>query len=280
MDLTLFWRSFRARCFVLVGAMACSFGAGAVSIRQVVNSNPTLCHQFVDILKAADVPHMTDTQLCKFRFDQLPVSLTKDFTFPHWKELKVSDPLQMYKRMVLANWRGNWAKSATAKQFFGNYIQALYQGYQVVEQAANKQAVKFYTTMLPAPQWSGDSGQPEAIKRLPKNFYLVQMRINFCRDRQLRFGDYYAVSRHADLKESFDADALGATSIALWNGHLLLIDVGPTLWLDRPKASLPSINPTINLGAWYPSGYSNVYQQPFRAGFSPGPTICSYSVQK
>ena len=42
----------------------------------------------------------------------------------------MADPLGMYKRMVLANWCANGTHRATPEQFFGNYIQGLYESYQ------------------------------------------------------------------------------------------------------------------------------------------------------
>ncbi|HET7563320.1 MAG TPA: hypothetical protein VFJ87_13160 [Rhodanobacteraceae bacterium] len=277
------WRTpenLRAKIVVCACLLLFSASGGAGTIRQVVDSKPALCKQFVAILEAANVRNMTDAQLCKFHFDQLPASITKGITFPRWTRLKVGDPLAMYKKMVLANWRADWAQSATPQQFFVNYVEGLYQAYQLIVRASHERAVDFYTAMLPASEWSGDVGQPQAVKRLPESFHLVQMRIDFCRDQKLRSGLYYAVSYQPDLTNPFDAVGLEGSTIALWRGNLLLIDAGPTWWSGHNEAGPSSVDARVNLASWYPAGYSNVYQQPFRAGFDPGPTVCWYSIEK
>ena len=268
------------RVAAVIGGILFSLAAGAVNIRENVNSRPELCRQFADIIKASGVSNMTDAQLCHFRFDQLPAVAAAGFTFPTWKPLKVSDPLVMYKRMVLANWGADWADSATPQQFFGNYIQGLYQGYEEATLATREHAVSFYTATLPTSKWFGHASQPETLKRVSMNFHLLQMRINFCADKKLRSAPYYAVSYKPDLNNPFDSTALDGSTIALWHGDLLLIDAGPTWWFNQPESPPPSITFTINWAAWYPSGYSKVYQHSFRAGFDPGPTVCSYTIEQ
>lgn len=275
-------RRLLAQSALLIGTMVWSLEAGAVTIREVLNSSPKLCDQFVSILKTAGVPYMTDTQLCQFQFDQLPASTTKEFTFPRWTKLSVSDPAEMFKRIVLARWSVSWANSATPEQFFGNYIQGLNQSYQLVLRAANERALNFYEAALPAHEWSGvDTSHLETLKFLPKNFYLVQMQANTCSDKTLRHlpNPDYAVSYQPDMKESFDSASLGDSEIALWHGILLLIHVDKW-WSDQSERHPQSVNAAINWAVWYPPGYSNVNTQTFRAGFDPGRTICSYSIEK
>lgn len=270
-----------ARGIVLMGAMAWSLAAGAVTIREVVNSSPALCKQFVGILKAADVPHMTDAQLCKFHFDQLPPSVTKGFTFPHWKKLKVSDPLEMYKQMVLANWPSNIELGAPPQAFFAGF-KGMYKTYELLRQAAHEQAIRFYTATVPARSWSGlGSSQSDALKQLPAEFHFVRMYVDFCHNKDFRFlGQDYAASYRPGLKEPVDAADLDGGVIALWHGGVWQISAGPTLW-SRPLDNFPlSIDFSVSYIDWHPSGYSNPSQQPIRAGFSHGPTVCSYSITK
>lgn len=270
------------RGIALLGAMSWSLAAGVVTIREVVNSNPQLCHQFVDILKTAGVPQMTDAQLCKFHFDQLPASVTKGFTFPQWTELKVTDPLKMYKQMVLANWPSNIALGAPPEAFFAGF-QGWYQTYKLFQQAVHEHAVDFYAATVPAHLWSGlDSNQSVALKQLPSEFHFVRMDVDFCHNRGFRFlGQSYAASYRPGLSNPIDANELADGLIALWNGSLFKINTGPTLWSKVSGPDPQSIDAIVSVAYWQPSvEYSSLWKRPIRAGFSSGRTVCAYSVEK
>lgn len=276
-------RKLLARGIVLVTAMSWSLTAGAATIREVVNSSPQLCHQFESVLKTAGVPNMTDAQLCKFQFDQLPASMTTGFAFPQWTKLQVSDPLEMYKRMVLANWRTDWAKSVPPQDFFGNYIEGQYESYKAVVQASDADAVTFYTAILPAREWSGVNGvHSNIVKFLPKHFYMVQMRLSLCTDKasQNVTGNVYAASYQPNMEKPVDASSLSGYLI-LWRDSLFLIHVGGQ-WIDQPVMSRPTFGAEVTVLQWHPSSkHSKMYRpQPYRAGFSAGPTVCSYSIDR
>lgn len=261
--------------------MSWSTAAGAGTIREIVNSNPQLCHQIVDILKTAGVPSMTDAQLCKFHFDQLPASMTKGFAFPQWTELNAADPLETYKQMVLANWPTNQALGAPPQAFF-RLLRGVYQNYEVLRRATDEHAIHFYTATVPARPWSGvSSEQSHMLKQLPANFHFVKMELDFCHNKSFDFGPVYAVSYRPDLKQPVDAVDLDNGVITLWHGSMLQIGTGTTQWFRLSNAYPLSIDVSVNLITWHSSTeYSNVFKQPIRAGFSYGPTVCAYSITK
>lgn len=268
-------------CAVSAGVMLISLTAGAATIREIVNSNAKLCKQFVGVLKAAGVPNMTNSQLCKFHFDHLPAAMTKGFTFPQWTKLAVADPLVMYKRMVLANWPSNVDLGAAPHAFFAT-LKGIYEAYELLQKASRGKAIHFYTAMVPARPWSGLlSNESDALKRLPAEFHLVRMDVDFCQNNNFRFLDQsYAVSYRSGLRDPIDASDLSGGIIALWHGSLLKIYTGPTLW--KPPGPGPlSIDAIASNLYWQPSvGYSNLWKQPIRAGFSGGPNVCWYSIEK
>lgn len=97
----------RTRFVVAVLALFCATSAAAATtIKTKVNEDPEMCSQFLEMIKAAGIPEMSNAQLCDFRFEQLPPAKTRHFSTVHWRPLEVKDPAAMYFRMRMANVAG------------------------------------------------------------------------------------------------------------------------------------------------------------------------------
>lgn len=94
---------------MLAGAFAFSFVAvaGATTMKTVIAFDKKECDVFRKMIVEADVAHLTDKQLCDFRFARLPSSKTAGFTFPHWSQLKVDDPVEVFRKSSEGNMRPN-----------------------------------------------------------------------------------------------------------------------------------------------------------------------------
>lgn len=125
--------------FAATASIVLSSAAGAVTtIETIAAGDHTMCQQFLTMVKSARVPQMSDSQLCNFRFARLPRSITKGFTFPHWTQIQVDDPVDMYVHMLDSyvqpgsNFKPPWPAQAKA----------------AVRQAADDQNLVFYTTQV------------------------------------------------------------------------------------------------------------------------------------
>lgn len=97
----------RTRFVVAMLVLFCATTAGAATtIETSADEDPVLCGQFLEMIKAAGIPEMSDAQLCDFRFEQLPPAKTRHFASVHWDPLEVKDPAAMYYRMRMANVSG------------------------------------------------------------------------------------------------------------------------------------------------------------------------------
>lgn len=92
------------QALVAIAFLTLSGLAGArTTIKTIAAHDPLACRQFLDMVKAAGIPEMSDAQLCDFRFERLPPSIAKHFTAIDWKPLEVKDPVAMYRRMWVTN---------------------------------------------------------------------------------------------------------------------------------------------------------------------------------
>jgi hypothetical protein len=91
----------------ILGAVAFAFAtaAGAVTMHSVIDFDKRECDVFKKMIIEADVAHLTDKQLCDFRFARLPSSKTAGFTFPNWTGLKVDDPVEVFRKASEGNMR-------------------------------------------------------------------------------------------------------------------------------------------------------------------------------
>lgn len=127
------------RILVVVTALAFSGAVGAgTTIKTVVAYDHLACRQFLNMVKTAGIPEMSDAQLCDFRFERLSPSIAKHFTAIEWKPLEVKDPVAMYHRM----WVANETKDGTENIHFApDYLGA-------AREAAADHNLGFYTAQV------------------------------------------------------------------------------------------------------------------------------------
>lgn len=250
-------------------ALALSTSAGAVTITQSVNRNPELCKQFLAMVKAAGVPHMTDAQLCSFSFAKLPASETKGFAFPKWTTLPVANAESMYRKMALAN-RAAYPKYPDLPK--GSSVV-----FAQIGAEAKRHNVTFYTATLPTSLWSSASYLTATQRKaMPPSLTFVKMWIPGCSKTSLVEGRSYAFFTKQDLSSSIpQLSFYDYSEFALWNGShhrywTVALYVSP-LWLVNQGR--PGIDVTVNSVAWQPKSWFSV------AGLA-GSTACSYSITK
>ena len=264
-----------ARGIVLVGAMAWSLGAGAVTITRSVNRSPELCRQFLTMIKAAGVPYMTDSKLCDLSFAKVPASKSFGFTFPIWKVLPVADAKEMYVKMVLAN-RAAYPKGPRLTRNFDSVLASL-------RNEIKHHNVTFYTTTLPITLWSSaPSLKPAQRKAMPPSLTLVEMRIPDCSRSRTNFvgGRSYAFFTKPDLTASIPQLSLyDGSEIALWKDPHgkewpVAIEVPPYWFPGTPALKIPTgIFASVDSMAWQPKSWFSV------AGLA-GSTACNYHIGK
>lgn len=264
-----------AKAILLMGAMGWSLIAGAVTITQSVNRNPELCRQFLAMVKAADVPHMTDAQLCDFSFAKLPASKTAGFTFPTWNVLPVANAQDMYVKMVLAN-RAAYPKGPRFTRNFDAVLASLRNEIQ-------HHNVTFYTTTLPISMWStAPYLTTTQRKAMPSSLTLVEMRVPDCSRSRTNFvgGRSYAFFTKPDLTASIPQLSLyDGSEIALWKDRHgkewpVAVEVPPYWFSGTPALKIPTrIFALVSSMAWQPKSWFSV------AGLA-GSTACAYHINK
>jgi hypothetical protein len=247
--------------------MAWSLAAGAVTITRSVNRSPELCRQFLAMIKAAGVPHMTDAQLCALSFAKLPASKTAGFTFPEWKVLPVANPPRMYFKMYLAN----WPPHGRARLPMG-----LDGAIATIEHAVQRHDVAFYTVTLPTSLWFSPSLTAAQRKVMPPSLTFVKMQIPDCSRANLAGTRYYAFFTKPNLSASIPQMSLyNGSEIALWKDlHGREWPVGiyvSPLWLVNQGK--PGIVVSVDSMAWQPKSW-------FSDTGLAGSTACAYNIEK
>lgn len=214
----------RSRLAVGLCTLLCAAGAGAATITTVVNSDPAMCARLLEMIKAARIPEMTDRQLCEFDFSQLPPTVTKGFTFPHWRRLDVADGPALYVKMLHAN----RAPGSVATE--PNYAKER----QHAEEATRLGVLAFYTTQIPisAVTLNASYSPPTAGS---DRWTILSMRQTQCPspvDRWMvgRYGDY-SIFEGPEMATPVPINvAAGGSQLAMWNGKLVQLYVAAT-WL-------------------------------------------------
>lgn len=256
---------------VLVVVVSWSLGAGAVTITRSVNRSPELCRQFLAMVKAADVPHMTDAQLCTFSFAKLPASKAKGFTFLKWKVLPVANAKDMYIKMVLAN-RSAYPKGPRFTRNFDSVLASLRNEIQ-------HHNVTFYTTTLPISLWSSAPSLKAAQRKaMPPSLTLVEMQIPDCSKSKTNFvgGRSYAFFTKPDLTASVpQLSRYDGSEIALWkdpHGKEWPVSIEMS-WFWWPNQGRLGIFASVDSMAWQPKSW-------FSAAGLAGSTACNYHIDK
>ena len=204
------------------------------------------------MVKAADMAHMTDSQLCDFRFGRLPSGMTKGFAFPQWKEIPVGDPAAMYQRMVAANRAPHSA--AKPPSDLANRVDA-------VVQAAREHNLQFYKAQL---QFNG-----KAV-----TFVLMDI-IRCARSSYMeRFPPilYRAAFEDDDLNRAIPSDIGGYGEVAIWHGNFPVLLTSFHRWmtgLGYPENIVDLGNLMRKPQGSWPNG----------ASFTGG-NLCSFTINK
>jgi hypothetical protein len=117
-------------------ALASTASAGSVFINKVNANDKNACAAFRKMIVAADIAHMTQKELCDFRFARLDRAKTTGFTFPSWTELSVKDPVERFREISLNN-------NPPGKTYLGSPRPDILESVSLNSKAGN---LKFYTT--------------------------------------------------------------------------------------------------------------------------------------
>lgn len=234
-----------------LAAMTASIAVGAVTIKTEINAQPAMCGQLLHMIKAAEIPQMTNAQLCDFRFATLPPSTIKGFTFPHWRPLAVTDAPAMFMQMI----KGNRAPDSVARQ---PDLSAL---HNAAIQAAQDHNLAFYTATLPMGA---------------RNITFVMMDIQRCSKlpyMSVLDHPFYATYEQGDLRVPVPTDVnTGSDELAFWDGAMLVGISISDRWLliGNPPATIGINLDNIRLSS---------HQWPKITTISGG-TLCGFSAEK
>lgn len=216
------------RAAVVIAAMAFSGVVGATTIQTVVAYDPVACSQFLNMVKMAGVPDMSDAQLCDFRFERLPPAITKHFVAIAWKPLVVEDPVAMYRRM----WQAHEIKGDANNLHPGPDL------IRAAQQAAADHNLGFYTAQV---QLQGKGPMITVVKMdvmrsctIPPS-YMMPIGLPF-----------YALYKSSSLQEplAIDPPPDDGEQMMLWKGKALRVPVLMNVdmyWLPPSIGDVPMV---------------------------------------
>ncbi|GGA41133.1 hypothetical protein GCM10010981_32920 [Dyella nitratireducens] len=215
-----------------------------------------MCGEFLQMVKEAGVPQMTDDQLCNFRFTKLPPSKTKEFTFPDWKKVAVADPSSTYLTMMKAN-RGEHSVA--------NLPLNLSDQIKAVADASSDKNLAFYTGSM--------TFEGRAISFMYMDTLRCSKKPYMANYPPIK---YRAAYEGADLKKTIPSEFGGSGELAIWkNTNPVILDS-----FDRWVAALPGDRPVdivavenIALGNW-------PHLDRWQGASFAGGTICSFRIEK
>ena len=68
------------------------------------NTDHQICPDFYKVLKRANLQRLSDGEACNLRFSSIGFLPSKNLSSPNWVKINVKDPVEMYERMVDANY--------------------------------------------------------------------------------------------------------------------------------------------------------------------------------
>jgi hypothetical protein len=207
--------------------------AGTVTLRTVDESDKDACEALRNMVVAADMAHMTDEELCDFRFSRLPPAKTIGFTFPDWKRLSVADPVETFRKAIVDDMR-------PGKKKLGYATSAMLESVSINSGAGN---LSFYTSEV---KISGEGSDTT----------LLLADISSCRNGDVNnemgapavfaFRDRERTSQEPMSPSSW---ATGGAQVALWKGNIPIRLTNSTSWtkrMPRPGSIL-----SVSLMGWY-----------------------------
>jgi hypothetical protein len=255
----------RARLGLAMLALLCTTSVGAATIKTVVNADPPMCAQLLQMVKDARVPEMTDAQLCDFRFSRLPTSMTRGFTFPRWQEMAVADGSAMYLRMIAAN------RPPHSVATLPNYVLAK----NAAEQAVRDKNLAFYTATVAVSGLALDKTTMVSRPVNTRDLTFVSMELRRCSKLQdVLPSPFYAFFEHSDLRTPISTSVyMAGDQIAEWKGKILVRLNVSYHWVKIGTA-LPEIVVDLE-NLWMSSGGG----RRFDAGLTGG-TRCSLIIDQ
>jgi hypothetical protein len=214
-------------------AVASTATAGTVTMHTITDFDKTTCAAFRKMVVAADIAGMTDQQLCDFRFARLPASATKGFTFPRWKELKVSDPVETFRSVSLGNMH-------RAGHTAGYPTDLVLESVSVNSKANN---LRFYTTDV---QYQGKG--PVATLLLADVVSCPKGTFNNEMDAPALFSfNDQNLTKQEPMDPSSAASA--GTELAFWKGNIPVVLSISNRWIKLSSQPGPGLD--VELMSWY-----------------------------
>lgn len=256
----------RVRFGVIALSLLCTTSIGAATVKTVVNADPPMCAQLLNMVRDAGIPEMTDAQLCDFRFSGMPTSMTQGFIFPHWRKIAVADAdaPAMYLRMITAN------RSPHSKARRPDYALA----QNAAQQAVNDKNLVFYTGTVPVSGLMLEKNMMLSKPVSTRNLTFVSMALRRCSKLQdVLPSPFFAVFEKPDLMSPVPvAIDMSGKEIALWKGAPVL------LYVSYRWEAIPPLPTGINVrldNLWWSEGAKGRLDAAITGG-----THCSFTIDK
>lgn len=212
------FRFIRSQMALLLSIAACSSIAGQVITLQV-NNDPPLCRQLRKLIVESRLAQASNSQLCDFKFSKYPPIITNQFTFPEWREMRVTDPVKMYLRMQEADRSPDSVANLSDNSATVPALRKL----------VKRHNISFFKAMVPMITY--DVGEGDTTVRSPvKSVAMLKMMLRRCsRYLSVNPAPYSVAYTSLSLAHPIPANSMMVGGeIVIWKGWIpLIVSVSP-----------------------------------------------------